>query len=371
MPNFTISRNLESGLLKRESGAYVRALANEPLSSVGDGMRFPLLVQNVFRNSEPASDPGQGTRDFLSYVATPVPFMQLDGGVVLDNLSGTRRVRYLNVSTAHTGGQYVTHLFVAKSADGAKPDVGIGVTKQVRTNVGGTAGTGSVVVQEINLGDGWWYFQVSMLSDGTANTNTGWEQREEYTGGQPATVSGMMVLYSSAQLPPIPLADYIRTTGSAVTGVFPDISQNIGAWGDITFLMEVDLPSDIPSLANRLFNWGSIINDSVRGIYNANGFVTLQYLVGGSVIFELTTSPVVQTGIKRIAMKVSSGNNRLYINGVLIGSNTSVLTPTDYDPLKLGANLTGTGNRLQDAWFREFNIVPFMSDADAQAWTQP
>jgi hypothetical protein len=369
MPNFTISRNLESGLLLRQSGQFVRALANEPLSSVGDGMRFPLLVQNVFRDSESASDPGQGLRENLTYSATAFPLLQVDGAVVLDTVGGTLRNTYENTASLSAGNY--TIIVVAKNNDGSIPIMGATATSDVDflSRAGGSTpafiGANGIPIVGTPYYISWNHVTLSTTSAAngvrkvvdnsskiTSITAIGW-------------ISGHITITANY------LADYLRTTGSAVTGLFPEVSQNIGAWEDITFLMEVELPSDIPSSANRLFNWGNNNTNSVRGIYSANGFVTLQYLDGGSVIFELTTNPVVQTGVKRIAMKVSSGNFRLYINGVLIGSNTSVFTPTNYDPLKLGANLTGTGNRLQGAWFREFNIVPFMSDADAQAWTQP
>jgi hypothetical protein len=367
MPNFTISRNLESGLLLRQSGQFVRALANKPLSSVGDGMRFPLLVQNVFRDSEPATNPGQGTRTNLSYVANTFATFQLDGNVVLDNDGGSRNVEYSN--TANLADGNYTIALLARNADGSavlsgsQTPTDIDRSYTIRTgSVNNNIGT--VIRDEVINGI---TFKVEQYVNSGGSVSHGIRKNAAFNTS-PLSVSAIMIVSGHVD---ITLADYLRTTGSAVTGLFPEVSQNIGAWEDITFLMEVELPSDIPSAANRLFNWGNNNTNSVRGIYSANGFVTLQYLDGGSVIFELTTNPVVQTGVKRIAMKVSSGNFRLYINGVLIGSNTSVFTPTNYDPLKLGANLTGTGNRLQGAWFREFNIVPFMSDADAQAWTQP
>jgi hypothetical protein len=361
MPNFTISRNLESGLLLRQSGLYVRALANEPLSSVGDGMRFPHLVENLYRNSETATS--TGTVSNVTFGANTFN-LNLDGSVFFGDNS-------LNRSWSDTGSLSASTLysfaFIIKPDNGIAPTFGTGGTNIARWRFSNIAASGAYTITDIGGGR---FFVQGSGSTTSAALSTNGLIKSSINNAIGFEASAFMVVEGSVNWNSIEdyLADYLRTTGSAVTGVFPDVSQNIGAWGDITFLVDVTLPS-APSVVNRIFSWGLDNNNRIMCEYIVSGRIRFQNNVASVVNFQIE-SDVVGSGNYRIAIKVSNGNNRMYINGNLVNSNTLNIDKSLYDVLRLGANIVGTGTALQGAWLREFNVVPFMSDADALAWTQ-
>jgi len=362
MPNFTISRNLESGLLLRQSGAYVRALANEPLSSVGDGMRFPLLVQNVFRDSEPATNPGQGTRINLSYVANTFATFQLDGNVVLDNNGGSMNVEYSNTANLDDGNYTIALL--ARNADGSA----VLSSSQTPTNIDrsyairtGSANNniGTVIRDEVINGI---TFKVEQYVNSGGSVSHGIRKNSAFNTS-PLSVSAIMIVAGHVD---ITLADYIRTTGSAVTGLFSDVSQNIGAWAKIVFGVDVNFDR-VPSAIETIFTYGQNNDNTIRVRQQTNGNITVEYVVATTVIWTLTWATTT-AGNKRFAVHLENGNNAIIADGEVKASNTGVFVPTSYNPVVLGGNATGTDNRLTATWFKEFVSVPFGTIADAEAF---
>jgi hypothetical protein len=380
MPNFTISRNLASGLLRRQSGQFVRALANEPLSSVGDGMRFPLLVQNLAERNESIDNAywsKSGTTVSANTTESPA------GDLTADSLvcsAGDTNKTFFRGSVLPASGNATIIVFAKKK------DLDFIYLRQTGGNqnaffniANGTLGTVNVNMNA-NIKpiiDGWYMCTVSFVATGgnlvvgirdVDGSSTGSGQTYNAVGGEETYFWGVQ-LYASDVADTITPADIITTpTDSAVTGVFPDVSQNIGAWGDITFLMDINIPPSISS-NRRLMSYGVDNSNQIELFYTTSGLLGLHFLSSSSGTWAINGSLTI--GNHKIAVKLSNGNNRIYVNGVLFASNTNVYIPTNYDLVRLGQRRTGTSNRLEGAWLREFNPVPFMSDADAQAWTQP
>jgi hypothetical protein len=355
MPNFTISRNLASGLLLRQSGAYVRALANKPLSSVGDGMRFPRLVQNLYLNSEPNSG-GSG----VTYTAGNLGQFQVDNFMTLSG-GGVGRNRY-DVASAPANNSLGTVAFLCERIAGGEPAVNLaGIDSDVQAGWGGGGFADPNEVFKEQYGN-IWFVRVKLTALPSANTNTGIRQVGAYLGTG-VRASAVMAVEGHVD---ITLADYIRTTGSAVTGLFSDVSQNIGAWAKIVFGVDVSFDR-VPSAIETIFTYGQNNDNTIRVRQQTNGNITVEYVVATTVIWTLTWATTT-AGNKRFAVHLENGNNAIIADGEVKASNTGVFVPTSYNPVVLGGNATGTDNRLTATWFKEFVSVPFGTIADAEAF---
>lgn len=195
-------------------------------------------------------------------------------------------------------------------------------------STGITLGTSSACTSTIqNYGNGWYRVNVTILTGATITSTP----PVTYLMRVASTLStGQGFLHTAAQLEAGSYAtSYIPTIASSVTrnadvisktGISSLIGQTEG-----TFFADVNLNS------RQSFNYITINNNGLTsdyvGIYLSNTFIQLETVVGGVVqtSINFTNSNI---GRFKIAAAYKNNDFAFYINGNLIGTDTSASVPT-------------------------------------------
>jgi hypothetical protein len=299
---------------------------------------------NLFRNSEPSTDPGQGTRTGISFAANDWG-IGLSGKVVFGDNS-INRLYYdtdsLASSTAYSAA------FIIKTLDGNPPVIRqggqTGGTFIFRFSASWGAGI-QVFSEPLEIGSGLYFITVigSTVDDSAANGIS----KRTAENSQQFEASAIMIVEGNVRLT---LSDYIRTTGTiqskaadvcSKTGLADYIGQTEG-----TIYAELNA-SGLPKSGNRIITLsdGTESNRISIGMNSANTFEA--QIVQGGVGQTSITSGAIPSGLVKIALAYAENNVVFYINGVQIGIDTSVAVPAT-SVFNLGSNAAG-GAQFNDA----------------------
>jgi hypothetical protein len=122
---------------------------------------------------------------------------------------------------------------------------------------------------------------------------------------------------------------YIRTTTAAVTRVADAasktaISSLIGQTEGTIFL-----DYELTNFSNQeVFINAAYTNSIVLGFLTAPTFIFRCIIFSNSISFTLSSSTISSLGSYKIGVKYKSGENKLFINGILVATNTSTLNFT-------------------------------------------
>jgi len=348
--NLTFTR-ASSGSYLDSDGILKFAGPNQPritydLSGSLKGIITGPQQTNYFRNSDPTSDPGQGTRTNLTYISDQTG-LGFDGNIELPPNSGAVS-RYINCNTLPSGSYTIAA--IVKNDTLAEP---------VFTNANHNANDfiffieGYLTTYPPNLvnyvshktkyiGNGVYLCQAW----GIANNNTstfGIDNRASKSTGNTTYITGFMVFEGHVE---VELEDYIKTEGSAVTRnadivdveeVQPLIGQNEGT----IFI------SGIYKFNNEIEGIFSVYNGFTDYItlqsWNIEGSLVVQSLVNSQLQFNSLYSTPLQDGDRfKLALRYKDGSYHIYINGVLryqiTGKSTDFI---DLQDISIGKILTG------------------------------
>jgi hypothetical protein len=311
-------------------------------------------LQNLFRNSESATDPGQGTRTNLTFAVNDWG-IGLDGKVVfVDSLVG--RI-YYNATIPSTG--FYSASFIVKMDDLSVPIPGPsgGGSVDFRVLIGGT---NSGTYQITPIGNGLYFvtYVVNVVSASFFNTN-GIEKGVGYSS-KGFSVSAIMLVSGSS---PLTLEDYIKTTGSAQTrnadvitlSNIPDLigqtqgfiyaevnTRNLGT--SRVFVNSVSSPT---------------VNNSLRriGILSDN---TIYVQIGLSII-NLGVGTV---GINKIILQYTPSGFKGFLNGVPSSLNSATPSADIASVVNIGHNQTNEFH-INDTIYRVGIGKEILSDEEA------
>jgi len=362
--DLTFTRN-DTALVRRASGNYVRAVANEPTLTYNTdgswlGYRVPRTFTNIYKNFDPSSG---GTN--MTYAAN-------DWGIgtafankaIFDNLGGAVNAIRYDSDTTPASSSWATFGFFARSTDGAKPNVGRVSTSQLRLIYGG-APVSIVVISETSLANNVWYFCVQAQAPVSPSTAVGFQQNTSYTGGVPVEVSGVTIVEGQVT---IGLFDGVITTGAAATRVLSDArNTTIPSLQSFGLLMKVRLEADG---AIRVYAMLGTNNDNFLRLRKTDADrLNVTYQVASAAVFNIT-SEVLTSGDYAMYFGAEAGKNYFYVNGVKIGDNTIAFSALG-TILAIGRNITGTGNIPEAQTIKEFLIDSTPSEARAVEMTTP
>lgn len=370
MQGFTVTRNISSGLLKNvDTGMYRRSPANWPLSDGEKGMRFPPLWTNHFRNSEPASSPGHGTTQSLSYVSNPFGQFELDGGVIFDNMSGPgpTTATYYN-TTSLPAGNY-TCWFLLRRSDGQQPVLGNTYDLVPRCAGSNMAVFPTIRVPgtDVYLGYAWGTI-TGGESEATRALNG---MRKQLTdSNNVVTVSAINFISGHITISRSHLADYLRTTGTAVTAPFPVMTRNIGIWSDLT--IQCKFRFDNYGTPVLLWTYGQDIQSAVRLIRSDTNRIIASFRLGASNKVQIQSNNTFETGdLVNSVLKFTPEGIKLFINNELqtnytVGNENIPFVPNaSFNIMSIGQD-HDSSLRAHGMWLEDFKVYPFMSEQRAQ-----
>jgi hypothetical protein len=294
-----------------------------------------LLVEpaatNLFRNSEPATDPGQGTRENVTFAVNDWGggySSLLAGKVTLNTASGTVTANYQNISSNQNGD--ITIACIARRVDGAEviesSETGdlttADFTMLLRVNPQSIAPPIRFFKQ--NLGNGLWFFSKTINEPSTATSIIG-VRKSSTSRLVDVEVSAIMVVAGNL---PLNLASYIKTTGSSATRN-ADVISKTGVSGFIgqtqgTIYAEVDLRAN--SNLGTILSLGPNTATYIAILKRANNTIGFEVLNSG--VQANISSATVSSGVFKIAAAYSSNDFVLYVNGAQAGTDTSGTVPT-------------------------------------------
>jgi len=190
--------------------------------------------------------------------------------------------------------------------------------------IGGTGGLGmpdnSLMVA---MGDGWYKISVSNTNTSAARLELWMTKTEQATFSTPYIGDGTSGVYIyGAQLEQGSYAtSLINTQGSAVTRVQDVCSQTVpsGIIGQTEGTIYIDVDFKTLSGTNMFVSIRPDANNKIE-IYRSGAVIYGEFASNASFNFN---KPSVTVGRYKIAVAYSSGSSAMYINGVLIGSNTT------------------------------------------------
>lgn len=306
---------------RTRAGLLADAAANVPrvdfLDGVFRGQPVQPLLINQFRNSENATDPGQGSRTNVGFgTAAWATSLGLAGvAQFVDN--AVNRIYYNTASLA--AGTY-TIAFLARRSDGAPLAVTTANgTSDIRPLFNGNVNANLPKTLQ-HIGNGV-YFVVVTDTTLAASANFGmWKSTNMINSNVEA--SAIMVVSGDV---PLMLFDYIRTTGAAQTRQADVISLS-GASALIgqtegTIFAEVDI-SILLGLTTRgiiTVSDGSSFNRIQIG-FTASLTNVIRVIHQGSSTATFDFS-VLSTGLLKLAFAYSINNTVFYVNGSLVSSS--------------------------------------------------
>jgi len=209
--DMTVVRADNTAYRMNASGVIELVNANIPVISYYNGVASLIVLPqrtNIFRDSSPASDPGQGTRTNVAFAANNWG-IGLAGKVILDNAGGTVDCSFNDVAAGAEIGVQITCSAVFKNTDNSQFTYGIGGDGAFI--FGALTNYGTLVKNE-HIGNNC-YFVVAQAVVTSLNNRVGVRKASTFTS-KVTEVSAMQVVVGNLNLF---LADYIKTTGTAVT----------------------------------------------------------------------------------------------------------------------------------------------------------
>jgi len=344
--------NLEFDLTRADTGLYLdidgrwkRASVNDPMATNFSDLKFrgtwiPKALTNLFRNSEPASDPGQGMRTAISYTAGDLGQFEVDGYVTMAGGGVTRA--YYNVASAPANNSLGTVAFLCEKIAGGEPNTNSSSisTADVYPLWGGAITQNEVFKEQYG---NYWFIRIKMTAPAVANTVTGLRQDTSYVGTG-VRVSAIMAVDGHVDLT---LLDYLRTTGASATRAVTDIrNTSFPELASLQGFIDVEIAANG---IGQLLNIGVDNFNKLRLIKDSNNAIFLSFLISGNTQF-IITSPTLAAGRYRVSWFVESGNINYYIDNVSQGTSTGVYSPNGSN-LVLGGDITGTSQKLTDGGF--------------------
>jgi hypothetical protein len=309
----------------------------------------------------------------VSFTAGDLEQFEVDNYMTLEGGS-TARSRY-DVASAPANDSLGTVAFICEKIAGGEPTVNqSAIDSDINATYGFTGGVNGTVNEIYKEQHGnVWFVRVKFTSPPLSGFGTGVNQSASYAGTG-VRVSAIMAVAGHVDLT---LADYVLTTGSAVTGVFPDTRKAIGVWEDVELFVDAVLPE--VGTTYVLQSYGEDVDNQLRIIRHEDNFIRAEYLVGASDIVQIDTTTTFGAGesIKAVLRATSSGL-QLWVNGTKAttygeGTSSTAYEPLDtYDEVVMGGNPSGTADRLQGAWVSRFNVYTGLSEAqcaDLSAYT--
>jgi hypothetical protein len=208
-PDLDVTRGTVANRINR-AGSFASVASGVPATTYADGVLKGTYVrsslQNLFRDSEPATDPGQGTRDDVTFAINDWG-IGLDGKVVFGDNSVDRFYYNTGISTEGT----YSAAFIIKPDNGIQPTFGVGGGDIADFRVGSSS---SVLPYEVTPLGGGLFFVTVARSITTNFDRIGLRKQAAANNSIGFEASAIMVVAGSVNLT---LEDYIKTTGSAQT----------------------------------------------------------------------------------------------------------------------------------------------------------
>ena len=343
--DFDVSRNSSATVLDKD-GKIKRIGANVPAVGFNfDGSYKGLYIRssltNLFRDSEPATDPGQGTRNNVTFDANDWG-IGLDGKVTVDNQGGTVNAQYTNVSGTTSETLTVVSAIVRR-VDGQPPVERLQAASLVDTDFAllaggiGTAATLGSSTDSFNFKDDLWFVRKIFISSGVTAGTYGVYKASNYSENT-VEVSAIMVVQGDVDLT---IQDYIRTTGSTATRPADVITKTaasalIGQTEGVIQLQADLITSGLNQTISELYN---DTDNYINIRKNTSNEIVATLVVAGSIVGTVTSS-VQTSGKKDITFSYQTGTCTLTVNGV-----DTTATATDVptaDKIKLGSRQNNT-----------------------------
>lgn len=357
--NFTLTRT-DTGLARLHTGAYVRADADEPIG-VNDtdgthiGLRFPKALTNLFRNSEPAVDPSQGTRTDVTFSACDwsLGFDTVLDGMVTFADNSTNRIYYN--TAALTATTVYSASFLIKTGDGVQPTFGTTASDIGHIVLGNANITAGYAITD--LGSGIFFVSVTGTTGVASLTNTGFV-KSTVNNAIGFEVSAFMVVLGTVTLT---IFDYLRTTGASATRAVTDARKtDFPELITMQALMDVDLNAD--SAEKRILRVGADDNNHVSVSIDSSNRIELKYVVASSTIWTIT-SYVGGSTQYRIGLSVDGVDNKLLVDNAVVGSNALAYVPQGVIAT-IGGNISGTSNKLVDEGVSLFAVASGLTESE-------
>jgi hypothetical protein len=242
----------------------------------------------------------------------------------------------------------------------------------------GTIGSNSGLVDSniTSFSNGWYRCDITALSNGTtahlelilAESKTS----SRYTTYQGNGTSSIYIYGAQLEVGTYPTS-YIPTQGSAVTRLVD--SCNNGANEQVINSTEGVLYAEISALADDSSSRKIALNDGtgnnqITVSYGSGGSNIIQSIVydGTSVVVDMSYSSINITNYNKIAIKYTSGNSSLWVNGVEVDTDNAAFSGLSLSYLSF--NNGGTNNpfygNIKDV--RIYNTA--LSDSELAALTQ-
>jgi hypothetical protein len=351
-PDLDVTRGTVANRINR-AGSFASVASGVPATTYAGGVLKGTYVrsslQNLFRDSEPATDPGQGTRDNVTFAINDWG-IGLDGKVTLNNQGGTVSSSYSNASGTGTGIHTVA--CIARRIDGAEvfsnretntltADFGI----RIRNSL--SVGT---FVKKEHLGNGLYFF-VEQRNAETVFDAYG-VTKETINTAVPLEVSAIMVVQADVNLT---LEDYIKTTGSAQTRNADVITD------DLTLPQTSGIFT--ATLNNRLIT-GTRTIATLRG---ASTTWPVELRNNRFGFRDVVQGADTTAGTHRVSVWWSDSGEtyRLYVDGTLIGTEQTGATPISGTIGTFDYGMNNSTNWLNDA-LSEIAVISGGTPSQAQ-----
>jgi hypothetical protein len=343
-PDLDVTRGTVANRINR-AGSFASVASGVPATTYADGVLKGTYVrsslQNLFRDSEPATDPGQGTRDDVTFAINDWG-IGLDGKVVFGDNSVDRFYYNTGISTEGT----YSAAFIIKPDNGIQPTFGVGGGDIADFRVGSSS---SVLPYEVTPLGGGLFFVTVARSITTNFDRIGLRKQAAANNSIGFEASAIMVVAGSVNLT---LEDYIKTTNSAQTrnadvitktglgSVLPQTEGWVYAEVDVRLL----------SIARRGLSFtndltATILNGFIYSVASTNLHQVI-LRANNAEVFRIETAA--SAGIAKVLFRFASGNSKLFINAVESGVRTQSFSFTGLvDVMALGSTQNGT-NQLID-----------------------
>jgi hypothetical protein len=322
------------------SGLLESMAADVPRLDFSKGACPSWLIQgqgtNLFRDSEPSTDPGQGTRTNVTFAANDWASLIAESGllagkVVLNTLGGTQNCVYTNVGSSISNGiPNVISTFI-KMPDSSTPIIRNEVANAVDADFAfvfaGNATQDIPVIlgnTKINLGNNIW-FVATKFQRTSANTNANWGLQKVSTYSlKTIEVSGICV-FSGSNFDAV-ISDYIKTTGSATTRLADNFTDSLASAyigqteGAVAGRFYVD-----NAFHGRVITLHDGTEDELIDIY-MSGLALNAELFAGGISQGAVASSNLLVGWHGYCLTWGNGVIQLWVDGVLV--NESVLSGT-------------------------------------------
>ena len=383
--NFTVARADTKNVLD-ENGTISSVAANTPAFEYNaNGTYKGLLVESASENlclqSEDITTTWTSTNATITTNATTAP----DGTATADKLNddngtGTGQVRAQQSISTIAGNTYTASVFLkadqlafaalgAQDADGASA-----YTQFFGLSGNGTLGTPTAGIDDSTITaypNGWYKCSITFtqtdadgftfriyVADGISNYDV------DLDGTSSIFVWGAQVEEGTVA------SSYIPTTTTSVTRAKDDISLTgastyIGQTAGTVYL-EATI-DNIVANANLITVSDGSDDNIVRITFNASGDMRMYVKASTSAI--INDVETIAAGTYKFAIVYSSGDTRVYRNGVQLSSSSTALTfGATVDKIDIGQSFVATGQA--ENWIKAFAFYKrALTDAEAQILT--